>query len=116
MGFQPSAFLQDGVLHVVVLDRGPTRTIDVRCVLDQTDFGDVVGVELLDLARQIEGGAIDPAPCTGGLSWSYDAEIDALYVHVAKGPGQIQRSSIASVHIGPMGKVVGLSIALPMEP
>lgn len=49
--FQPFADLREGILHIQILDTDPARSFEVRCVLDLTDFGEVVGVEVLDLAR-----------------------------------------------------------------
>lgn len=71
------------------------RPLDIDCVVDLTDFGEVVGVEVLDVSRQLAGGVVDPPTLQGEIRWSYDDEIDALYVHVADGRGQMQRRSIA---------------------
>ena len=87
--------------------------MELRCVLDLTDFGDVIGVEVLDLARQLDGGAMDPPRSKGAISWSYDDEIDALYIHVADGRGQVQRTATASAYIDTSGRVVRLEIAVP---
>lgn len=111
--FRPTAYLRDGVLHVAITDAEITRTVELRCVLDQTDFGDVVGVEVLDFARQLEGGAIDPPRGRGEIRWSYDDEIDALYVHVGEGRGQIQQTATLKAHIDQTGKVVGLTVPSP---
>lgn len=111
--FRPTSYFRDDVLHVVFIDIESTRTVELRCVLDQTDFGDVVGIEVLDLARQLEGGVVDPPRGTGEIRWSYDNEIDALYVHVGEGRGQVQRTATLSAHLSRAGTVVGLSFPWP---
>lgn len=114
--FQAFAEFRDGVLHVRTLDAEPARSMELRCVLDLNDFGDVIGVEVLDLARQLDGGAMDPLRRKGAISWSYDDEIDALYIHVAEGRGQVQRSAVGSAHLDSSGRVVALAIPVPGAP
>ena len=111
--FQPFAEFRDGVLLVHTAEGEPARSMDLRCVLDLTDFGDVIGIEVLDLARQLDGGTTEPLRWTGVISWSYDDEVDALYIHVAEGRGQVQRSAIATAHLDSNRRVVGLAIPVP---
>lgn len=111
--FRPHAELEGSVLHVQILGADPVRSLDVRCVVDLTDFGEVVGVEVLDLRTQLEGGAIAPPRSTGEISWSYDADIDALYIHVAHGAGQVQQSALARTQLDSAGRVVDMSIPVP---
>jgi hypothetical protein len=48
-------------------------------VVDQNDFGDVTGVEILDFRRQLTGGVVDAPAASGRVRWSYDSEVDAFY-------------------------------------
>lgn len=48
---------------------------------------------MLDLRKQLTGGTVDPPSQDSTLRWSYDAEMDAVYLHVGEGPGQVQRRS-----------------------
>jgi uncharacterized protein YuzE len=100
------------VLHVRLLEADPVRSLEVSCVVDATDFGEVVGVEMLDVGRQLAGGIVDPASFRGGVGWSYDAEVDALYVHVADGRGQVQRGSTVRAQLDSTGRLVQLDVPL----
>ena len=111
--FHPFAELRGDVLHLQISGADAVRSFEVRCVVDLTDFGEVVGVEILDLVRQLGGGEMDPPRHKGAISWSYDDEIDALYVHVAEGRGQVQRSLMATAHVDPSGRVVAVAVPVP---
>ena len=111
--FQAFADVQGGRLRLKILSTDAVRSSEVQCVLDLTDFGEVVGVEVLDLSRQLDGGTITPPPGSGQITWSYDAEIDALYIHVADGRGQVQRSALANAETDAAGRLVALTIPIP---
>jgi hypothetical protein len=78
-----------------------------------TDFGDVIGGEILDWRRHLSGGVIDVPSPSGQFRWSYDDEIDALYIHVTAGRGQIQMRSTGTVDLDSDQRVLSLGVTLP---
>jgi hypothetical protein len=110
--FRPWAPIEGGVLRVQLLDSEPVHSLDVDCVLDLTDFEDVVGVEVLDVTKQLTGGTVEPPSQDSSVRWSYDAEMDALYLHIAEGRGQMQRRSTARGQLDRNGRLVQLDVRL----
>jgi hypothetical protein len=108
--FVPSAGIENGVLSIRFRDSDVDRSVDLDCVVDLTDFDDVVGVEILDLRRQLSGGIVEPSPTTGRIRWSYDDEMDAFYVHLTDGRGQVQRSVTCKAHLDPEMRFVQLDV------
>lgn len=112
MSCLPSAVIAGGILVLHFSESSPSRSADVTCTLDLTDFGDVVGIEVLDWQRQ-SGGVVDGPSACGNVRWSYDYEIDALYIHVMSGRSQIQRAVTARAGLDTDGHVVRLDIPIP---
>jgi uncharacterized protein YuzE len=110
--FTPRAAVEDGVLRVQLLEAHPARLLDIDCVVDLTDLGQVVGIEVLDLRSQLAGGTVGPLTVNSSIRWSYDDEIDALYVHVAAGRGQVQRRTAAQAGLDSNDRVVELAVPL----
>lgn len=109
----PLIEIADGIISVRFAESVTEQLLDVTCVIDYTDFGDVVGVEILDWRHQLSGGQID-APSDSGLPrWSYDDEIDALYIHTTDGGGQNQQRTTAAVKLDASRRVVTVEIPLP---
>lgn len=75
-----------------------SRLVEIECVLDLTYLGDVVGIEVLDLRKQLGGGSVSSFRAEGKVRWSYDDKIDALYIYIGHGSGQVQRSATATAH------------------
>lgn len=111
--FHPSAAADEGMLTVRLFASAPIRSVEIDCVLDLTDFGEVVGIEVLDLRRQLAGGVVELPEPDGDVRWSYDGEIDAFYLHVADGRGQVQRSARARAQLDSMGRLVRMDVELP---
>jgi len=109
----PLAEIADGIMTVSFMDSDTTKSIDVTCVVDYTDFGDVVGIEILDWRHQLSGGQIDAPSASGQLRWSYDAEIDALYIHTTDTRGQNQRRMTATAKLDAKQRVVTVEVPLP---
>lgn len=108
--FRPFSELQDTVLWLHILNTEPVASFELRCVLDMSDFREIVGIEVLDLNRQLEGGLIDPPQGTGEISWSYDSEFDALYIRVREGRGQVQQTAASLAQVDSEGRVVNISV------
>lgn len=88
----------------------PCAFVDVDAVVDRTDCDDLVGVEILDVRRQLKGASVLEASSAAYPHWSYDPEIDALYVHVSAGRGQRQRRLVVRAGISQDGGLVDLRI------
>ena len=109
----PSATLRNGTLVIRFQEGVVSRSVQVTCVIDQTDFSDVLGIEILDFRRQISGGLLEGARSASGVRWSYDAEDDAFYVHVMDGRSQIQTSIIGTVGLDVVDRVLLLKAPVP---
>ena len=72
----------------------------------------MIGVEILDLTRQLAGGVVESSSLEGGVRWSYDDEVDAMYVHVREGRSQVQRRASGIGELDSEGKLVGLTVPL----
>ena len=109
----PIAALSDETLTIRFLDAEVSRSVEVSCVIDQTDFGDVMGVEILGFRRQLSGGVVDAPRACGRVRWSYDSEDDAFYVHVGEGPMQAQTSVTGKISLDHTQRVVLLEVPVP---
>jgi nucleoside diphosphate kinase len=109
----PTVVSADGVISVYFLDSNVTQSIEVACVVDFTDFRVVVGIEILDWHRQLSGGQIGRPSASGQLRWSYDHEIDALYIHTNDGRGQNQERTTCTVRLDANQRVVTVQVPLP---
>jgi len=79
-------------------------------VVDVTDLGDLVGLEILDFRSQL--GSAEPSPSAGdGLPrWTYDEEMDAFYVRVADGTADTQRTVVGTAALDGDGRVTQIRI------
>ena len=109
----PSATIAGGTVSIRFFDSTPSLSVQVTCTVDLTDFGDVIGIEVLGWRQQVSGGLLDAPAAHGQVRWSYDKEMDALYIHLMDGRGQVQRSAIGNVSLDSNGRVVRLQIPIP---
>ena len=86
------------------------RTLQFEGVIDRTDFGEVVGLEVLDFKMQF--GDVSLPACIGEdlPRWSYDEEVDAFYLRLTGAMGTLQRSTIGTAALDDAGHVVSLEI------
>jgi hypothetical protein len=109
----PRVEVNDCMMSIYFMAAEAAKSYVVTCVMDYTDFGDLVGIEVLDWRDQLSGGHIDGPSPSGYPRWSYDAEIDALYVRTSDARGQNQQRTTASVDVDASQRVAALQIALP---
>lgn len=112
-GSLPSMSSNGVTISIQFSDSATFRSVEVDCVIDQTDFGDVIGVEIIGLHRQLSGGLIDAPRTSGGVRWSYDNEIDSFYVHVMEGRSQVQTRVTGKVSLDASQRVVLLEVPVP---
>jgi hypothetical protein len=112
--FVPFEERQNGNLKIRLRPESEAlRSITLSCVVDLTYLGEVVGLEVLDFGRQLSGARAPVSPRRGGIRWSYDAEVDAFYLHVADGPGQVQRKERAVAYLGSDDQLSALELRIP---
>ena len=111
--FVPRVATGNGMLSIQFADSDIARSTNVDCVLDLTYLGDVVGVEILDLRRQLSGGRVEALSAGGQIQWSYDDEIDAFYVQILEDRAQVQRSATGKAHLDSGNRVVRLEVPVP---
>jgi hypothetical protein len=111
--FRPTVKLRNGLLIVYLTINSPSVIeTPFECVIDETDFGDSVGVEVLDLRAQLGTGSLPQSPSTGLPTWSYDEEIDALYLRLHAANGQQQRSGTGLAKVSDLGLISQLQVSL----
>jgi uncharacterized protein YuzE len=108
--FHPLAVVHDGVIKVFLGAGSPDRTTSFDAVIDRTDLGDVVGIEVLDLRRQV-GGSVRSVPSSGFPRWSYDDEIDALYIHLLDARAQVQVTASGMAALDGSDQIITLEVA-----
>jgi hypothetical protein len=112
-GLFPRVDISDSMMSIYFMAVAAAQSFVVTCVMDYTDFGDLVGIEVLDWRKQLSGGRIDGPSVSEYPRWSYDDEIDALYIRTSDARGQNQQRTTASVDLDASQRVVALQIALP---
>jgi uncharacterized protein YuzE len=100
----------DSVLEIRFNDQPYERFTNIKCVVDQDRLGDVIGVEILDIRRQTGGAVIESRTVTQDFRWSYDSEIDALYVHITRGSAPVQRDAIGRACIAGDGTLAAIEV------
>lgn len=93
---------------VVFREAEPSREVPFECVLDLDDFGEVLGIEVLDFQGQI-GAKPPPYDSSKGLpDWSYDEEMDAFYASFIERYSPKQEVRQGSAFVDSDGSVVRL--------
>jgi hypothetical protein len=109
----PSVVTADGTVKICFSDSEASESLEVACVVDLTDFGDVLGIEVLAWQRQLSGGKIVAPSVSENVRWSYDEEIDALSIHLREGYSQVQRPATCVVNLDSSKRVVCLEFPIP---
>jgi hypothetical protein len=109
----PSVVTTDGIVTIYFSDSEASQSCEVACVVDLTDFGDVLGIEVLEWQRQLSGGKIVAPSASERVRWSYDEEIDALSIHLREGYSQVQRPATCVVSLDGSKRVVCVELSVP---
>lgn len=97
-----------------------TTTVPTECVLDVTGLGDVIGVEIVNLAHNTGWrvpGSRGMATLGSGerVSWSYDQEADAFYVAIKEDRSLDQRCVRCAVGGTKGGQLVSVTVRLDQD-
>jgi uncharacterized protein YuzE len=108
----PDALAKNGNLVIDLGLGAGARRVEFDGVIDLTDFGDVVGVEVLDLRQQLRGGIVSPPVHEGLPRWSYDDEIDAFYIRLLDSTAPRQQPITGTAVLDDSGRLTALEIPI----
>jgi hypothetical protein len=108
----PRVQICDGQLVIHLSNAVGLRVVPFDCMLDRACFGDPVGVEILDLKGQLGAAVTLPTQRDNVLRWSYDEEIDALYVRLSGHGSHGQRRVTGTARLDGWGCLVSLQIPM----
>jgi len=108
----PRVSISDGVLVIQLSNSVGLRVVPFEGMVTRAHFGDPVGVEILDLKGQLGSTVTLPAPRDQVLRWSYDEEIDALYVRLSGHGSHGQRRVTGTARLDGWGTLVSLQIPM----
>lgn len=108
------------VIHLETSKEEPTTAVPTDCVLDLNGFGDVIGVEIINMAHNTG----HRAPGSHGLAttgsgervhWSYDQEADAFNVSIKEERSIDQRNARCSVGGARDGRLIRIAVEYSKE-
>ena len=111
--FRPSSQMHDDTLTIHLCDAQTQSWESFEGVLDLTYLGEIIGIEILGLSLQLNGGHVLKSTGSGFPRWSYDDEVDALYIRITEGPGQVQATVFGRASLDASGGLIALEIAVP---
>jgi uncharacterized protein YuzE len=108
--FVRNAEVGAGVLTINVADRKAAHVVETDCVVDISDAEEAVGLEILGIGPEL--GRSVTQLSDGGIHWSYDAEVDAVYVRVGVGRSSSQCEARCLVAVDSVGNVVSIGVRM----
>ena len=93
----------------------PCRTIPIEMVLDLDRFGDVVGIEIINLklfGGQSKFPVTDQALGSSVIEFSYDEDTDSAYFYFKHDKSLDQRAVDGWLEIGESGCLIGVTAKL----
>ena len=96
------------------------RKTPITCVVDFSAFDEPVGIEILGFEEQLgHKPPVDPTSRTQGEEsvdaiprWSYDADVDAFYLHLTNERAPRQREVLGSADLGQDGSILCFRVDL----
>ncbi len=93
----------------------PAKRVEVDAVLDIDGYGEVIGIEIIDLGTLVDGtvlSALCEMPEGDGphVSLSYDEEVDAFYLRMRRERSLDQLPLIGEFLIDEKGALLGLEV------
>jgi hypothetical protein len=104
--------VSDGVLVIQLSNAVGLRVVPFEGMISRGAHSDPVGVEILDLKAQLGNAVRLPAQGADALRWSYDEEIDALYVRLSGHGAHAQRRVMGTARLDGWGCLVSLQIPM----
>jgi hypothetical protein len=83
------------------------------CMLDLTETGKIVGVEIFDFRRQLEGATVAPVRGNDEVHWSYDQERDLFYLRIKPQHASNRMKTSGKSRVDSGNRVIGLHVAIP---
>jgi hypothetical protein len=109
----PSVVAADGIVTIYFSDSAVSESLEIKCVVDMTDFADLLGIEVLRWGQQLFGAKIVAPSDSKSVRWTYDEDVDALYIRLRHGRSQIQKSTTCSVSLDESKHVICLQLSVP---
>lgn len=113
--YRPRYRIDRGLLQVWFAGERSVKRSSFDCLLSVTDAGELVGVEIPDCRRQLEGASFPSARADGAFQWSYDAERDIFSVRLGRSGGLVQKDSTGSARVDRQGSILHLQVTLGDE-
>ena len=86
---------------------------DFDCMLDFSETGEIVGVEIFDFCRQLEGATVAPVRSNDEVHWSYDQERDLFYLRIRPQHASNRMKTTGKSRIDSGHRLIGLHVAIP---
>lgn len=86
------------------------RRLELEVVVDRSEYGDVVGVEILDFRRQLGARAVPTQSPLRLPRWSYDEEMDAFYLRVSEDSAPVQWPTVAVAAFDADGRLASIEV------
>jgi hypothetical protein len=113
--YRPRYRIDRGLLQVWFSGGRSVNRPSFDCLLNVTDAGEFVGVEIPDCRRQLEDVSFPAARADGAFQWSYDAERDIFSVHLGRPGGLVQKDSTGRARVDGQGSILHLQVTLGDE-
>jgi len=94
-------------LKLTFADAATAKQVEFSGTADFNHYGDLAGLEILDMKRQLVGGAL-PERSPTAPRWSYDESIDAFYVAASEEHSSRQASAHGVLQLSASGVLVAI--------
>jgi hypothetical protein len=113
--FRPRYMVHQGMFYVWFSGERSVKRHSFDCLLNVTDKGELVGIEIPDCRQQLEDASFPPARANGAFQWSYDAERDIFSVRLGQPSGGVQKESSGRARVDDQGAILDLQVTLGDE-
>jgi hypothetical protein len=110
--YRPRYRIHRGTLYVWFGGQQSAERHDFDCLLDVTEAGEFVGVEILDCRRQLVGVTFPPAYASDTTQWSYDAGHDTFHLRLARPDGLVQKKSSGVARVDGQRSFLSMEVVL----
>lgn len=86
---------------------------DFDCMLDLAETGEIVGVEIFDFRRQLEGATVAPVRGNDEVHWSYDQARDLFYLRIRPQHASSRMETSGKSRLDSGHRLIGLHVAIP---